>query len=47
MYNVTDGYSLGQWLKDNGYSFTNFFIADIVLGAKSSTSRISHSKIKR
>lgn len=31
MYNVTDDYSLGAWLKANNYSFTNYFIADLSL----------------
>jgi len=35
MYNTTDDYSLGEWLKSNGYSSTDYFIADISLGAKS------------
>ena len=47
MYNTTDDYSLGQWLLDNGYSYTNYFIADITLGAKGVVKSQNYKKIKR
>ena len=35
IYNVTDDFSMGEWLLENGYSDTDYFIADMTLGAKS------------
>jgi len=37
MYNTTDDYSIGEWMYDNGYNDTEYFIADIELGAKGSS----------
>ncbi|MGD9978591.1 MAG: Calx-beta domain-containing protein [Bacteroidales bacterium] len=47
LYNTTDDYSLGAWLLANGYSATDYFIADIQLGAKASKALIEKVKISK
>lgn len=47
MYNTTDGYSVGAWLLANGYSYTNYFIADITKGSKGVVTNHTTTKIKR
>jgi hypothetical protein len=49
MYNTTDGYSLGEWLLENSYSDTNYFIANVTQGAKQANNSKSNTykKIRR
>lgn len=44
---VQDGFSIGQWLQDNGYSSTNYFMAIIELGSKKSANLMATDKIQK